>query len=77
MQLFESMDSEVISGKLSALARYSHANYLPNVVRPLFLSTRKATKTAFELAVFYETSGIGEMTLEELIAAKKSHGEKF
>lgn len=71
------MDSEAISSKVSALAKYSHANYLPNVVRPLFLSTRKATKTSFELAVFYETSGIGEMTLEELIAAKKSHGEKF
>lgn len=74
MQLFESMDSEAISGKVSALAKYSHANYLPNVVRPLFLSTRKTTKTSFELAVFYETSGMGEMTLEELIAAKKSHG---
>jgi hypothetical protein len=35
------------------------------------MATRKASKTAYELAVFYDTQGIGELTLAELIKAKR------
>jgi hypothetical protein len=77
MQLFDALDSDTISCKLSSIAKYSHSAFLPNVVRPLFLATRKTQKTSFELAIFYGMSGIGDLTLEELISAKKSHGEKF
>lgn len=73
MQLFDALDPDALSGKLNALAKFSHSAFLPNVVRPAFMSTRKSQKTFYELAIFYETTGIGELTLEELIEAKKKH----
>ena len=71
MQLFESVDADFISSKLNALAKSTHSASLPNLIRPCLMSTRKASKTAYELAVFYDTQGIGELTLAELIKAKR------
>ena len=59
MQLFDSLDPDTVSNKLSALTKYSHSLFVPNVLRPIFMSTRKNTKNAFELSVFYETTSTG------------------
>lgn len=74
MQLFDGLDPDTLSSKMNAIAKYSHSAFLPNIVRPTFMSTRKSQKTAYELAIFYETTGVGELTLEQLITAKKQHG---
>lgn len=63
MQLFDSVDTDFVSSKLSSLAKSSHSSSFPNLIRPCLLSTRKASKTAYELAVFYDTQGIGELNL--------------
>ena len=72
MQLFDSVDSNFVSNKLSSLAKSSHSTSLPNLIRPCLLSTRKASKTAYELAIFYDTQGVNSLTLSELIKAKRS-----
>ena len=59
MQLFDGLDPDTLSAKMNAIAKYSHSSFLPNVVRPTFMSTRKSQKIAYELAIFYETTGIG------------------
>jgi len=71
MQLFDSVDSDFVSSKLNSLAKSSHSSSLPNLIRPCLLSTLKASKGVYELAVFYDTQGIGELTLAELIKAKR------
>ena len=63
MQLFDSVDSDFVSNKLNSLAKCSHSTFLPNLIRPCLLSTRKSSKTSYELAVFYDNQGIGELTL--------------
>lgn len=59
MQLFDSVDSDFISNKLNSLAKSAHSASLSNLIRPAFLTTRKSNKTNYELAVFYDTQGIG------------------
>jgi hypothetical protein len=59
MQLYDALDPDLLSSRLNALAKYSHSAFLPNVVRPVFMSTRKSQKASYELAIFYETTGIG------------------
>lgn len=59
MQLFEGVDSDFASSKLNSLAKSSHSASLPNLIKPVFLTTRKTNKTQYELAVFYDTHGIG------------------
>ncbi len=44
MQLFDSVDSDFVSNKLSSLAKSSHATSLPNLIRPCILTTRKTAK---------------------------------
>ena len=63
MQLFEAVDSTFVSSKLNSLAKSAHSSSLPNLIRPCLLSTNKSSKTSYELAVFYDTQGIGELTL--------------
>lgn len=53
MQLFDSLDPDAVSNKLSAMTKYSHSLFVPNVIRPVFVSTRKNSKNTFELSVFY------------------------
>lgn len=47
MQLYDALDPDTLSSKLNALARFSHSAFLPNVVRPAFMSTRKSQKTSY------------------------------
>ncbi len=47
MQLYDNLDPDTLSGKLSSIAKYSHSAFLPNIVRPAFMSTRKSQKTAY------------------------------
>jgi hypothetical protein len=47
MQLYDALDPEALSGKLNALAKFSHSAFLPNVVRPAFMSTRKSQKNSY------------------------------
>ena len=47
MQLFDSVDSDFVSSKLSSVAKCSHSTSLPNLVRPCFLATRKTSKTSY------------------------------
>ena len=61
-----------LGNKLSAVAAFSHSCYLPNVVRPAFISTRKQ-KNGFDWAVFYDTTGLGDLSLRRLIQAKRNN----
>ena len=47
MQLFETVDADFVSNKLSSIAKSTHSNSLPNLVRPCLLATRKSTKLAY------------------------------
>jgi hypothetical protein len=77
MQMFDSVDSNFISNHINSLSKSCHSTSLPNLIRPVLITTRKTSKTNYELAVFYDTQGIGESTLAELIKAKRTSNETF
>ena len=63
MQLFDSVDSDFVSSKLNSVVKATHSTFLPNLIRPSILATRKINKNGYELAIFYDNQGIGELTL--------------
>ena len=63
MQLFDSVDSDFVSNKLNSIAKYTHSTSLPNLIRPCLLSTRKSSKTSYELTILYDNQGLGDLTL--------------
>ena len=67
MLMFEGVDADFVSNKLNSVAKSAHSASLPNLIRPSFFTTRKINKAAFELTIFYDTQGLGELTLAQII----------
>lgn len=63
LQLFEALESETLSNRMSTLAKMAHSSFVPNLVRPALMATRKTGKTVYELAVLYDVSKLGSLTL--------------
>lgn len=59
MQLFDSVDSDFVSHQINSLSKSCHSTSLPNLIRPILITTRKSNKTNYELAVLYDTQGMG------------------
>lgn len=53
------------------MSKFAHSSFISNIIRPAFMSTRKTQKSFYELSIFYDFTGIGELTLDELIDVKR------
>ncbi len=44
MQLFEAVDSDFVSNKITSMSKTVHSNFISNLLRMVFMSTRKTSK---------------------------------
>ena len=77
MQLFEGVDQEFVSNKLTRITKSVHSYFMPNSTKVCFVSTRKNTKGLFDISVFYDATSIYGYSLEYIIKMKVKNKEKF
>ena len=63
MQIFDGVETDFVTKKFNSIAKSAHSASLSNLIRPVFMTTRKTNKTCFEFTIFYDTQGIGELSL--------------
>lgn len=70
MQQYESVDQSFVSDKMTRVAKAVHSNYVCNLTKVCFVSTRKNSKGLFDLCVYYDASGVYGYSLEYIIKMK-------
>jgi len=72
MQLYDNIETDFLSSKLNSIAKSAHSTFVSNMLRPLFMCTRKSSNKSYELAIFYDLTGLGYTTLETVIQSKRN-----
>lgn len=67
MQQFDGVDQTFVSNKMTNLTKSSHSNFVSNVTRVCFISTRKTAKSLFDLNIYYDATGVYGYSLEYMI----------
>lgn len=64
MQHYDGVDADFISSKLNSMTKSAYTTFMPNTLKICFMSTRKNSKNSCELEIFYETTGLGDLSLK-------------
>lgn len=77
MQQFEGVDQNFVSEKMTRMTKTVHSQFVSNLTKVCFVSTRKNSKGLFDLCVFYDATGVYGSSLEYMIKMKIKNEEKF
>lgn len=70
MQQYEGVDQNFASDKMTRITKSVHSNFVSNLTRVCFVSTRKNSKGLFDVCVFYDATGVYGYSLEYIIKMK-------
>lgn len=70
MQQFDNADQNFVSDKMTRITKTVHSNFMSNLTKVCFVSTRKNQKGMFDLCIFYDATGVYGYSLEYIIKMK-------
>ena len=58
MQQFDNVDQNFVSDKMTRITKTVHSQFMSNLTKVCFVSTRKNQRGLFDLCVFYDATGV-------------------